>query len=48
MTVSVLCYVLAFVCFVLAAVAVRGPWVAVGLALFALGHCLVGVTFGKT
>ncbi len=47
MTVSILCFVVAAIIFAVEAVRSRS-WLAAGLCLFALGHCLVGApAFGK-
>ena len=45
MTVSLICYLLAVLFFILAAFGWRGWALPIGLALFALGHCLAGVQF---
>lgn len=46
MTISLLCYLVAVVLFVLAALPGAKPWfLPIGLAFFTLGHCLAGVAF---
>jgi hypothetical protein len=44
MTIPVICYILAFICFVIAAVRPYAWAIPVGLAFLTLGHVLAGVS----